>query len=345
MKFTIAALVAAAIASTSVFAQPAASGLTHLLEGELSRFPAKAGVCLTQLKTGEEACVHPDELFNSASVIKIPVLVMAFQMADQKKLNLSDRIEMGPGDYRGGSGILKLNDVGQTPTIRDLMTEMIVTSDNSATDLMIAKVGGVARVNQWLGENGYKNLRLNQTAYELFRRRYELVDPKYKSLTPEQVFGLGTSDPRFRVRFQTLADEITANPGFAKSNGEFFERMKVDRDFWLGSMSPRDTMRLIAGMEQGTAASKESCAEMMRMLLGQQSGARRLPHFLNVPVGHKTGDYPPAVANDVGVIYAKSGPIAIAFFTRDNSGVYAETEDRIGEVARLVVEYFDGAGR
>jgi beta-lactamase class A len=335
----------AVLACTSVVAQTTTSGLTRLLEGELSRFPAKAGVCLTQLKTGEEACVHPDELFNSASVIKIPVLVMAFQMADQKKLNLSDRIEMGPGDYRGGSGVLKFNDIGQKPTIHDVLTEMVITSDNSATDLMIAKVGGVARVNQWLDENGYKNLHLNHTAYELFRRRYELVDPKYQSLTPEQLFALGTSDPRFHAKFQTLADEIRANPKFARSNGEFFERMKIDQDYWLGSMSPRDTMRLIASMEQGKAASKESCADMMRILLVQKSGERRLPHFLNVPVGHKTGDYPPAVANDVGVIYARSGPIAIAFFTRDNTGVYAETEDRIGEVARLIVEYFDGAGR
>jgi len=341
MKYTLAAL-----ACTSVFAQTGPSGLTRLLEGELSRFPAKAGVCLTQLKTGEEACVHPDELFNSVSVIKIPILVMAFQLADQKKLNLSDRIEMGPGDYRSGTGILQLHDIGQKPTIHDLLTQMVVTSDNSATDLTIARLGGVARVNQWLEENGYKNVRLNHTAYEFFRRRYELVDPKYQSLTPEQLFALDTSDPRFHAKFQVLADEIRANPKFARMNGEFLERMKTDRDFWLGSMSPRDTMRLIAGMEQGTAASKESCADMMRILRkGQYLGARRLPHFLNVPVGHKTGDYPPAVANDVGVIYARTGPIAIAFFTQDNTGVYGETEDRIGEVARLIVEYFDGADR
>ena len=340
MKYTLAAL-----ACTSVFAQTGPSGLTRLLEGELSRFPAKTGVCLIQMKTGEEACVHPDELFNSVSVIKIPILVMAFQMADQKKLNLSDRIEMGPGDYRAGTGVLRFNDIGQKPTIHDLLTQMVITSDNSATDVLIAKLGGVARINQWLDESGYKNLRLNHTAYELFRRRYELIDPKYQSLTPEQLFALGTSDPRFHAKFQALADEIGANPKLAKSNDEFYERMKTDRDFWLGSMSPRDTMRLIASMEQGKAASKESCADMMRILLVQKSGERRLPHFLNVRVGHKTGDYPPAVANDVGVIYARSGPIAIAFFTQDNTGVYGETEDRIGEVARLIVEYFDGAGK
>src|SRR6185369_16880027 len=114
-------------------------------------------------------------LFNSASVIKMPVMVMAFQMADEKKLNLQERIEFKKSDYRGGSGVLRSFDIGLAPTIHDLITEMIITSDNSATDLLIARVGGVARVNQWLKDNQFTESRLNHTAYELFRQRYEFV--------------------------------------------------------------------------------------------------------------------------------------------------------------------------
>ena len=82
---------------------------------------------------------------------------------------------------------------------------------------------------------------------------------------------------------------------------------------------------------------------MIRMMRAQQSGARRLPHFLSVPVGHKTGDFPPVLANDVGVVYAKSGPIVIAVFANAIVGSYGEAEDRIGRIAQLIVEYFDGA--
>jgi hypothetical protein len=82
---------------------------------------------------------------------------------------------------------------------------------------------------------------------------------------------------------------------------------------------------------------------MIRMMRAQQSGARRLPHFLNVPVGHKTGDFPPVLANDVGVVYARSGPIVIAFFANAIVGSYGEAEDREGRIAQLIVEYFDGA--
>ena len=48
--------------------------LQRLLQAELSRIPAKAGIYVKHLKTGEEAAVLPDERFNSASVIKIPMI-------------------------------------------------------------------------------------------------------------------------------------------------------------------------------------------------------------------------------------------------------------------------------
>ena len=83
------------------------SGLTKLLEAELSRFPARAGLYVKHLRPGEEAGVRADELFNSASVIKLPVMVMviAYQMADRKELNLDERVEIRKSDYRGGTGI------------------------------------------------------------------------------------------------------------------------------------------------------------------------------------------------------------------------------------------------
>jgi predicted enzyme related to lactoylglutathione lyase len=82
---------------------------------------------------------------------------------------------------------------------------------------------------------------------------------------------------------------------------------------------------------------------LMRMMRAQQSGARRLPHFVSVPVAHKTGDFPPVLANDAGVMLARSGPIVIAFFANAIEGSYGEAEDRIGRIAQPVVSYFDGA--
>jgi beta-lactamase class A len=287
------------------------SGLQRLLDAELARFPGKAGVWVKHLTTGEEAAVRADEAFNSASVIKLPVMTLAFEMADQGALSLSDRVTINATDVRGGSGIFRYHDPGLQPTFRDVLLQMIITSDNTATDLAIAKVGGVDRVNAWLKDHGYADaLTLNMTTGDLF------------------------------AKYRALPQGSSANE---KTNG--------DRSYWLGVMTPRATGRLIESIQrcsEGSApapaiAAQKSCADMMRMLRAQQSGARRLPHFLNVAVAHKTGDFPPVLANDVGVVFARSGPIVIAFFANAIEGPYGEAEDRIGRIAQLIVEYFDGA--
>lgn len=300
------------VAWHGVTAQPAGkAGLQRLLDAELARFPARAGVWVKHLTLGDEAGVRADDTFNSASVIKIPVAVRAFRMAEAGELSLAQRITISASDVRGGSGIFRYHDPGLQPTLRDVLLQMIITSDNTATDLAIAKVGGVDRVNAWLRDAGYGDaLRLTQTTGDLFA--------KYRAL-----------------------------PQGANSN----EKTTSDRSYWLGEMTPRATGRLLEAIQRcndnaGGAApilAQASCADLLRMLRAQQSGARRIPHFLSVPVAHKTGDFPPVLANDVGIVYARSGPIVIAFFTNAIEGPYAEAEDRIGRIAQLIVEYFDGA--
>src|SRR5215471_2890580 len=180
------------------------------------------------MTTGEEAGVREHELFNSASVIKLSVMVMAFQMADAKKLNLLERVELKKSDYRGGSGVLRSFSLGLSPTYLDLITQMVITSDNTATDVMIARVGGMDAVNQWLKDNAYSELRLNHTVYELFRRPYELVDPKYKGLSPEDVFALQMGLPAFTEGRSALIDEVRKAQQGRPGASEFIKRMETD---------------------------------------------------------------------------------------------------------------------
>lgn len=256
---------------------------------------------MKHLTTGETAGVRDGEVFNSASVIKLPVLVLAFQMADKGAINLDGRITIRKEDIRGGSGIFRYHDPGLQPTFRDVLLQMVITSDNTATDLAIAKVGGVARVNAWLKESGYADgQHLVQTTGELFA--------KYAALKPGE-------------------------DSAAKTNG--------DHAYWLGEITPRGVGLMLEAIEKKTIASSASCDAMLRMMRAQQAGARRLNHFLSVPVAHKTGDFPPVLANDVGVIYARSGPIVVTFLGNAITGNYGEAEDRIGRFAQQLVEYFD----
>src|SRR5690554_2968272 len=147
-------------------AQPATSRLGNLLAAELSRFPGRAGVYVKHLGTGEEAGVRATDHFESASTIKLGILVLAFRLADDDKLDLDQRHELEAADLRGGSGIFRYADPGLKPTYRDLLTQMIITSDNTATDIMVEKVGGKDRLNQFLLQAGYESLRLNRTTLE-----------------------------------------------------------------------------------------------------------------------------------------------------------------------------------
>lgn len=276
--------------------------LQALLDAQVPTIPAKAGIWVKHLTTGEEGAVAADDTFNSASVIKIPVAVQALEMVDAGTLTLSDRTTLRAEDIRGGSGIFRYHDAGLQPTWRDVLLQMIITSDNTATDLVIAKVGGVASVNGWLAKAGYAaRMKLVQTTGELFKR--------YEGLTP--------------------ADDRNA-----KTNS--------DHAFWLGELTPRATGLMLEAIEQRTLPSKAGADELIRMMRAQQSGARRLPHFLiGTPVAHKTGDFGPVLANDVGIVYAKSGPIVVSFFLNAIAEPYGDAEDRMGRITQQIVAYFD----
>jgi beta-lactamase class A len=339
-------IVITAVLMPAVLAAQADRPLQRLLDAELARIPARAGIYVKHLKTGEEAVVRADERFNSASVIKIPVMVMAYQMAEKGALDLNARVTIGKADRRGGSGVLRYHDLGLQPTVRDVMMQMIITSDNTATDLAIARVGGVGAVNEWLKANGFgPALRLNGTILDVFRNRYVIGDPGASKLSAEDVYALGSNDLAYGTSPRATLERVQAAMQKVEVQAENLRRLNEASESWLGEITPRGVGRLLEAMETGRLTSESSTAGMRRVMRWQQSGARRLPHYLDVPVGHKTGDFPPAIANDVGVVFARSGPIVVSFLLNAIREPYAEAEDRMGQVTRLIVEYFDGAGR
>ena len=79
----------------------------------------------------------------------------------------------------------------------------------------------------------------------------------------------------------------------------------------------------------------------MRRILRQQFYTSRLPQRARyrVSIAHKTGDWPPLLGNDVGIMYASSptGPIVIAVFTNANRGSFFDLEATEGRVAEDVL--------
>ncbi|HMK93279.1 MAG TPA: serine hydrolase, partial [Thermoleophilia bacterium] len=90
---------------------------------------------------------------------------------------------------------------------------------------------------------------------------------------------------------------------------------------------------------KGELASARSTAEM-EQTLRRQLYFSRLPQRIRfrVEIGHKTGDWPPILGNDVGIVYAESGPIVISVFTNQNRGDFFDLEGTIGRIAEDVLD-------
>lgn len=119
---------------------------------------AKWGIYLKCLETNEEIAIHADDQMDTMSVIKIPLMVEAFRQIEAGKFKLTDRVTLRNDDKRPGTGIIRSLDEGVALTIHDLVTLMIIVSDNTATDLMFRQVGGIEPVNDLM-----KSYELAQT--------------------------------------------------------------------------------------------------------------------------------------------------------------------------------------
>lgn len=146
-----------------VFAQPQPVAPLARLEANIERVTksvnADWGIYLKCLETGEEIAINADKQMDTMSVIKIPLMAEAFRQIEAGKFSLDDKITLKDADKRPGTGIIRSLDPGAVLTIKDLLTLMIIVSDNTATDLLFDKVGGIDPVNQLMQSYGLKNTR------------------------------------------------------------------------------------------------------------------------------------------------------------------------------------------
>ena len=136
--------------------------------GEVDRhLDGVLGVAILDLSTGQKYLLHADEVLPTASSIKIAILAELYRQAQQGKLNLGDLYTLQQSDIVGGSGIAEALTVGVTRlTIRDVAALMISVSDNSATNIIIDRVG-MENVNALLDSLGLTHTRLRRKMMDL----------------------------------------------------------------------------------------------------------------------------------------------------------------------------------
>ena len=101
----------------------------------------------------------------AASVIKIPIMVEAFRQFESGELNPLATYRIKAEDKMPSCGALNRMHDGLEVTLRDLVELMIVLSDNSATNILIDRLG-IARVNATLEAEGLKVTRLRRKLFD-----------------------------------------------------------------------------------------------------------------------------------------------------------------------------------
>jgi beta-lactamase class A len=263
------------------------------------------------LATHQTAALNPDTVVQTASVIKLAVLFEALEQVRAGKVAFTDKLTLTKPEQVPGSGILRLLDAPLQLTFKDVLTLMIILSDNTSTNLAIDHLG-LANINQRIATLGLKNTYF-------YKKVFTPVAPGTILPADQKRFGLGKTTPREMaalmtkiIRCELATPEIPAQPS--------------------------------------DPALCEVAIDMLHLQFYRTSIPRYLdglPGATSESIANKTGSLD-AVRNDVAAISSKHGMIVISAFTYDNAdhswGADHEAELTIAKLARAIVSAWSPDG-
>jgi beta-lactamase class A len=149
--------------SLPFLAQPQLQTPLQRLEASIQRTTrsvnATWGVYVKSIETGEEIALDADRQMETMSTIKIPLMVEVFEQIKAGRFTLTDKYTFALADSQPGTGTIQRLDPGAVMTVKDLITMMIIVSDNTATEVLYRMVGGIAAVNARMDTLALKQTR------------------------------------------------------------------------------------------------------------------------------------------------------------------------------------------
>ena len=182
----------------------------------------KVGAFVLVLDDGTFAQLHPDRPLSAASAIKTPILLAAFEALDQAKLSLNEALSLNKTVVGGGAGWMGGQPLGSQFSVFEVATEMIRVSDNTATNLLIQRLGGKDALNRRFVELGLEGTVINNWLPDLE--------------------GTNTTTPRDQAR--TIALVETGQTLSARSRDLFRQTLGTSR---TDTLIPRGWLRGIGG--------------------------------------------------------------------------------------------------
>ena len=169
------------------------SGLESQLSNLAAMYPSiHPSVYVWDYETGNYVDMNADEIFPTASIIKLPVLVELFRSIEKNQLTIYDEMPLTEYYRTEGSGSLQFRAANSTYTIDKLARMMITESDNSATNMLMARLGSMTDINSALREWGLKHTYVqtwlpdlggtnHSTARDMAQILYNIDNPKFLS--------------------------------------------------------------------------------------------------------------------------------------------------------------------
>ncbi len=181
------------------------------------------GVAIVDLTDGHKYLLHSNDVYPQASSIKICVLAELYRQAQQGKLKLTDMYIVNAADLVPDSDIMNGLTPGVTQvTLRDLATMMVAVSDNSATNVLIDRVG-MENVNSLLAAQGLRDTRLKRKMMDL----KAAAEGRENVSTPNEMLILLES----LYHGQILNKEMT---------DDFFKVLSTHKESWIPRDLPED---------------------------------------------------------------------------------------------------------
>lgn len=177
------------------------TGLENSLKNIASAYPTiHPSVYVWDYQTGNYADINADEIFATASIIKVPVLVQLFRSIEKNQINLFDEMPLTEYYRTEGSGSLQFKAHNSKYSIDTLARMMITESDNSATNMIMAQLGSMTDVNSAIRQWGLKHTYVktwlpdlggtnHSTARDMATILYNIDNPKFLSTSSrEKIF-------------------------------------------------------------------------------------------------------------------------------------------------------------
>jgi beta-lactamase class A len=188
-------------------AQTSASPLESRVQELTKKVQGKVSLYARNLDSGRDIGINADDPVRTASTIKLPIACAVVKFVADDKYTWADRLLIRREDKVSGSGILTDLSDGESISLRDATTLMIIVSDNTATNLILDRVGGDA-VNDYLATLGLERTRVMRKIRGDGNQLKPAQGWTREGLRPEnQGFGIGVSTSREMVRLLEMLEQ------------------------------------------------------------------------------------------------------------------------------------------